>query len=102
MTRAFPLVLLLLTAAARAQVTSDAGTPDEPSTAPPPALPEGVAAPAVKPAPPAEERWYDRVKLSGRAFVRYSVELPSGAPGFNEFAVDRLYLTSEFKVLDDV
>lgn len=49
-----------------------------------------------------ESSWFDKVKLSGRAYLRYSYELAPGAQNFNEFALDRLYLQSEYFATDKV
>ncbi|MEP0766728.1 MAG: hypothetical protein HRF45_09340 [Fimbriimonadia bacterium] len=42
--------------------------------------------------------WVNRISISGRAFLRYSYELDSSKDDFNEFSVDRVYLTFRSKV----
>lgn len=44
--------------------------------------------------------WVNRISISGRAFLRYGYELNSVKDDFNEFAVDRVYLTFRSKVSD--
>ncbi|GMV37556.1 MAG: hypothetical protein AMXMBFR61_20640 [Fimbriimonadales bacterium] len=44
--------------------------------------------------------WVNRLSISGRAFLRYGYELASSKDDFNEFAVDRVYLTFKSKVSD--
>ena len=86
-----PILSCLLAAALSQAPAPDAGVLE---AATPPAQP----APAVvaRPAP----GWTDRVKLSGIAFLRYSVELAPTAASFNEFNFDRIYLSSEFQISD--
>ncbi|MHB8872425.1 MAG: hypothetical protein ACYC8T_01940 [Myxococcaceae bacterium] len=78
----------------------DAGAPvaPGPSTAEPAPVPPLVhpATPSVKPAP----NWTDRVKLSGLAYLRYSFELTPDRANFNELNFDRIYLTSEFQLVE--
>lgn len=50
----------------------------------------------------AESSWTDKVKLSGKAYLRYSYELNEAAQNANQFAIDRLYLQSEFFATDKV
>ncbi|MFL5350967.1 MAG: hypothetical protein ACJ8AT_39870 [Hyalangium sp.] len=46
--------------------------------------------------------WTDKVKLSGKAYLRYSYELNKEAQHANQFNIDRLYLTSEYFLTDKV
>ena len=89
MTRLAVSFVLALAAAAQAQ----------------PASPEPQGAPPQATAPPrstSRRAGTDRVKLSGKAYLRYSFELSEAAASANEFAVDRLYLQGEFLVTDNV
>jgi hypothetical protein len=43
----------------------------------------------------------EKVKLSGRAFLRYSYDFTSRA-SFNEFAIDRLYLIADYQMTERV
>jgi hypothetical protein len=51
----------------------------------------------VAPLPPKCDNWYDRIKLSGRTYLRYSWDVSSNS-NFNEFAIDRIYLQSEYQI----
>jgi hypothetical protein len=99
-----PILIALVAASLTQAPAADGGLEAASVVAP-------VPAPAAAPAPVAEvpaapkpaSAWYDRVKLSGVTFLRYSVELtPSGGlpANFNEFNFDRIYLTSEFQISD--
>lgn len=64
----------------------------------------GQTQPTTAPEPKVETpSWTDKVKLSGKAYLRYQYELaPTPAAGNNQFNLDRLYLTSEFMPVDKV
>ena len=65
-----------------------------PTAAAPVPQPVPEAEQKLAPTPAKEEAWYDRVKLSGKTYLRYSWDLASSS-NFNEFAIDRIYLQSE-------
>ena len=70
-----------------------------------PASPEPQGAPPQATAPAEEHKspsWTDRVKLSGKVYLRYSFELSEPAASANQFAIDRLYLQGEFQLTDTV
>jgi hypothetical protein len=46
--------------------------------------------------------WTDKVKLSARAYLRYSYELGEAARNNNQFNLDRLYVQSEYLATDKV
>ncbi len=58
--------------------------------------PAPAAAPSASTEAPQEPSWTDKVKLSARAYLRYSYELGEEARNANQFNVDRLYLQGEF------
>jgi hypothetical protein len=60
---------------------------------------EPSAAPSPVPEAAKIEHWYDRIKLSGKTFLRYSWDF-SSSRNFNEFAIDRIYLQSEYQISD--
>lgn len=58
--------------------------------------------PAEAPKKQKETPWTDRVKLSARAYLRYSYELGEAARNNNQFSLDRAYLQGEFFATDKV
>lgn len=54
------------------------------------------AAPCCEKAP----SWTDRISLSGKMYLRYSYGLGADQQNANEFAIDRIYLQSEYKLTD--
>lgn len=64
---------------------------------PPPAESSPPAASA-----PAASSWTDKVKLSAKAYLRYSYELGQEAKNSNQFNIDRIYLQSEYFATDKV
>jgi len=58
--------------------------------------------PAEAPKKEAASNWTDKVKLSAKAYLRYSYELGEEAKNANQFNVDRLYLQSEYFASDRV
>ena len=42
--------------------------------------------------------WVNRISLSGRAYLRFGYELGESRDDYNEFAIDRIYLTFRSKV----
>jgi hypothetical protein len=73
------------------------GQAPEPS---PPAAPPAPVAEAPK--KEAASSWTDRVKLSAKAYLRYSYELGEAARNANQFNIDRLYFQAEFLATDKV
>ncbi|MBI3182281.1 MAG: hypothetical protein HYZ28_09075 [Myxococcales bacterium] len=61
-----------------------------------------VKPPEVKPEPKKESPWTDRIKFSGKAYLRYSYEIDPNRANYNEFDVDRIYLTTDAKLTDDI
>ena len=84
------LTALLLLASSSALAQSQ-GTPD------------AAAAPSANAAEaPKEPGWTERVKLSARAYLRYSYELGEEARNANQFNLDRLYFQGEFSATERV
>lgn len=52
------------------------------------------------PSAPQTTDWTDRISLSGKGYIRYSYTLGRDGDNFNEFAIDRLYLTSGYQLSD--
>lgn len=120
----FVALLTLASSAALAQQTPDSSPPAQPAqgtvTPAPQQAPESASPTgAPQPAPerteskqdtpttrPAETKpatsWTDRVKLSGRVYLRYSYELNEVGKNANQFALDRLYLQGEYQLTDTV
>lgn len=44
--------------------------------------------------------WTDRISLSGKTYLRYTWQLDEAAGNANAFAIDRLYLQSEYRFTD--
>jgi hypothetical protein len=97
---------LLATLIALGSIPALAQPAATPAPAPAP-VPTSSSAPPAEAAPPAERpkadsSWTEKVKLSARAYLRYSYELGEAARNANQFNVDRLYLQGEFFATDKV
>lgn len=44
--------------------------------------------------------WVNNLSISGRTYLRYSYEVGDARKDYNEFAIDRLYLTLQWKLWD--
>ncbi len=58
--------------------------------------------PAEAPKKEEASSWTDKVKLSAKAYLRYSYELGEEARNANQFNIDRLYVQSEYFATDKV
>jgi hypothetical protein len=95
MKRSLLTALLMFTAS-----SALAQTPESPATPPASA---GTAAPSASATEaPKEPSWTERVKLSARAYLRYSYELGEEARNANQFNIDRLYFQGEFSATERV
>lgn len=120
----FVALVSLVSSAALAQQTPDtpapANTPAPGTVTPAPqqaqdtASPTGAPQPApertesikdtttTRPTEPKPASWTERVKLSGRSYLRYSYELNEVGKNANQFAMDRLYLQGEYLLTDTI
>ncbi|MBF5046377.1 hypothetical protein FGE12_28435 [Aggregicoccus sp. 17bor-14] len=103
-------LLTLATSPALAQ-TSEPSTPSSaqpaaPAQATPPPPEAGqvtsTTSQAEKKPQEASGSWIDRVKLSGKSYLRYSYDLRGPTENANSFGIDRLYLQSEFQLTKTV
>jgi hypothetical protein len=83
---------LLVSFLALAAVPALAQTPDTAAQPPAAASPPAGETPKKE----AATSWTDKVKLSARAYLRYSYELGEAARNNNQFNIDRLYVQSEY------
>ncbi len=90
-------LLVALVALLSAPALAQSADPSSPSATPPAAQPQPAETPKKD-----TSSWTDKVKLSGKAYLRYSYELNQEAQNANQFNLDRLYLQSEFFATDKV
>ena len=103
------ILAAVVSLASTSVLAQDTRPPTDAPTPIPAKAPESEPVPAALPPPPtlvkaepAAVSWTDRVKLSGRAYLRYSYELGDVGKNANQFALDRLYLQGEYQVTDNV
>lgn len=78
-----------------------------PAQATPPPAESGQTTRTTEPSQPkasatAGSSWIDKVKLSGKSYLRYSYETTGPKENQNAFAIDRLYLQGEFQLLKNL
>ncbi|PTL82762.1 hypothetical protein [Vitiosangium sp. GDMCC 1.1324] len=115
MKRSTLVVLATLASSAALAQATDTSTASAPATQPQetaPTSPTGAQLPppektesgkdttTTKPEAKATS-WTERVKLSGKAYLRYSYELDGPSKNANQFALDRLYLQGEYQLTDN-